>query len=54
MQLMRNQNMKHIAVKDINSAYGTSNGNMLFDGNNTSQNNVKYHKCTHERRSINQ
>ena len=30
MQMMRNQNMKHISAKDINSVYGASKGIMFL------------------------
>ena len=50
MQVIRNENMKHIAAKGINSVYGTSNSIVLFGEDTSSQRNSKRHKYAHERR----
>ena len=43
--------MKHIAAKDINSAYGRSQGIMLFGKDKTSKRNISRHRYAHERKS---
>ena len=41
---MRIQNMKHIDVNGINSAYGRSKGIVLFGEKKTSKRNIHHHK----------
>ena len=43
MHLIRHQNIKYIVAKSIHSAYGTSNGIVLFGEDKTSQRNIKRH-----------
>ena len=51
MELMRNQNMKHIAAKDMNSVYGASQGIMLFAEDKMNQKTIKRYKYAYQRRS---
>ena len=50
-KMMRNQNMKHIAAKGINSVYSESKGIVLFGEDKTSQRNTNRDKFAHERKS---
>ena len=51
MEFMRNQHMKYIANKGINSVYGTPQDTVLFGEDKISQKNIRRHDYTHERRS---
>ena len=53
IEMMRNQNMKHIAANGINSAYGTLTGVLLFGKDKTIQKDNKRHEYTQKRRSKN-
>ena len=50
-KMMRSQNMKHIAAKDINSAYGRSKGSVLFGEDKTNKRNTPCHRFAHEKKS---
>ena len=50
-KMMRNQNMKHIAEKVINSAYGRSKGSVLFGEDKASKRNTPCHRFAHEKKS---
>ena len=46
-KIMRNQNMKHIAAKDIHLTYGRSKGVVLFTEDKTSKRNIPHHRFAH-------
>ena len=50
-KMMRNQNMKHIAAKGINSAYSRSKDIVLIGEDKTSKRNTSRHRFVHEKKS---
>ena len=50
-KIMRNQNMKHITAKSINSAYGRSKGVVLFGEDKTNKRNTPRHRFAYENKS---
>ena len=48
-KIMRNQHMKHIAAKDINSVYGRSKSIVLFGEDKTSKRHIPCHRFVHEK-----
>ena len=50
-KMIRNQHMKNIAAKGINSAYCSSKGILLFGEDKTSKRNIPRHTFTHESKS---
>ena len=50
-RIVRNQNMKHIATKGINLAYGRSKGIVLFGKDKTSKKTTTHHRFEHEKKS---
>ena len=49
--MISNHNMKYIAAKVIHSAYGRSQGIVLFGQNKTSKRDIKCHRFAHEKKS---
>ena len=52
-EMMRTQNMKHIAAKGINLVYGRLKVSVLFGDDKTNKSNTPRHSFAHENKSKN-